>query len=316
MIRSILTRPSILALLAALLLACDLFAQTSVTQGNIVRSINIVPTPEGDYVLQIKGMFNPQVLGKIRVRQKANSTKFTLKLPQSLIDPAGVPGKMITFDDGQPLENVKISEGFASEGGFQLTLEVLSRKVMRTSIIEPITSSLLQVKLIDQAKAMAEANEGENMFSARALKSGGGQTGVMTAKRQKELEAQKQKALKQAAKNANEILKQYQKPIVMHISIVNGTGVMRKGVQLNVFLEKMQKRNLESTLGLKMDVVNTANAKKPNVKTTTIYYKENFLKAALLLASKIEGPQRVLPMLDQYERIGVDVEIYLGTDYK
>ena len=316
MIRSILTRPSMLALLAALLLATDVFAQASVTQGNIVRSITILPTEAGDHILQIKGMFNPRVLGKIRIRQKANSKKFTLKLPQSLVDPAGLPGKLVSFDEGQPLENVAISEGFSGDGGFQLTLEVQSRGVLRTSIIEPITSRLLQVKLVDQNKVLEEANEGENMFSSRALKSGSGRTGVMTAKRKMELEAQKQKALKEAAKIANEILKHYQKPIVMHVSIINGTGVMRKGVQLNVFLEKMQKGSLESQLGLKMDVVNTANAKKPDVKATTIYYKENYLKAALLLSNKIEGPQRVLPMLDQYERIGVDVEIYLGTDYK
>ena len=316
MIRSILTRPSILALLAALLLAPNVFAQTSVTQGNIVRSITILPTDDGNHILQIKGMFNPRELGKIRIRQKANSKKFTLNLPQSLVDPEGLPGKMISFDEDLPLENLTLSEGFSGDGGFQLTLEVLSRSVLQTSILEPITKRLLQVKLVDKNKIEAESDQGENMFSPRALKSGSGRTGVMTAKRKMELEAQKQQALKEAAKSANEILKQYQKPIVMHVSIINGTGVMRKGVQLNVFLEKMQKGSLEARLGLKMDVVNTANAKKPDVKATTIYYKENYLKAALLLSNKIEGAQRVLPMLDQYERIGVDVEIYLGTDYK
>ncbi len=53
-----------------------------------------------------------------------------------------------------------------------------------------------------------------------------------------------------------------------------------------------------------------------NVPRTTVFFRENFLKSALLLAQLMPGEQRVVPMEHQKERVGIDIEIYIGKDYK
>ena len=103
---------------------------------------------------------------------------------------------------------------------------------------------------------------------------------------------------------------------MLQVSRLNGTGYPKRAYQLSVFLGNLQKRNIEETLGMKVDIVNISNAPTERPIETTIYYRENYLKSALHLAGMIDGEQRIVPMLDQAERVGVDVEIYLGKDYK
>jgi len=306
-----------LALMTVLLAGMDVFAQSTVTKGNIVRSITVAPNAQGDHILQIQGLFTAEELASVRVRQKANSTKLTLVLPNTLVDPAGIRSNFITFDEGLPLENITVEEGFNEEGNsFQTTLSIQSRSVLRTKVVEPITAGAFNIELVDAEKAAAAESGGPNMFNEKALKSARTRQEEFSAQRKKELEEQKQSAMDKARKEANEIVKSYQKPVVMHVSIINGTGDTKKGYQLSVFLGTHQQKSIEQELGLKMDMVNISNAKKQDVRETTIFYKENYLKPALMLGQKIAGNQRIVPMLDQHERIGVDVEIYLGTDYR
>ncbi len=316
MMRPIQRLCAIVALLAFTLPGAELLAQSVSTQGNIIRNIVVIPDENEDYILQIKGIFTPQSLSQVRMRHKANSTKMTLILPNTLLDPTNMKRKVVSFDESLPLESVNTTEGYnrkSENPNFQTTLEILSRKVLRTELIEPITSSLLQFRLVDAEKQNRNA---KNMFSDRALKSARDRQEQFSAKRQQELEAQKQQTASKTRSDANEIIKQYQKPVVLQLSLINGTGNPKKGYQLSVYLGNMQKKSLERRLGLKMDVVNIANAKRPEIKESTIFYKENYLKAALTLAQRIGGKQRVMPMQNQHEKIGVDVEIYLGTNYR
>ena len=317
MIRPAIRLAALFTLLVALLLPrVELFAQENVTQGNVIQSITLLPDIGGDYMLQIKGIFNPKELERIRIRQKANSTKMTLVLPQTLVDTKAMGGKQKKFKKGLPLDLINLDESLSGDTGavvYQTTVTVQTRKVLRSEIISPLSEKMIQIKLSDASKP----RRGEkNIYSARALKSSRERQEKFSAERQLKLEKQKQASMKKAKTEATDILKQYQKPVVMQLSIINGTGQHKKGYQLSVYLGSMQKKSIESTLGLKLDVVNIAHAKKKNVRETTIYYKENYLKAALLLAKKISGAQKVVPMLNKNQKIGVDVEIYLGTNYR
>src|SRR3989339_1356532 len=157
-----------LALMTVLLAGMDVFAQSTVTKGNIVRSITVAPNAQGDHILQIQGLFTAEELASVRVRQKANSTKLTLVLPNTLVDPAGIRSNFITFDEGLPLENITVEEGFNEEGNsFQTTLSIQSRSVLRTKVVEPITAGAFNIELVDAEKAAAAESGGPNMFNQK-----------------------------------------------------------------------------------------------------------------------------------------------------
>ena len=77
----------------------------------------------------------------------------------------------------------------------------------------------------------------------------------------------------------------------------------------------LKKEYIEESLGMKLEIINISNAKDMDHPQSTIYFRNNYLKSALFLAKLIKGDQRVIPIQDQLEKQGVDVEIYLGRDY-
>ncbi|MDT8447416.1 MAG: LytR C-terminal domain-containing protein [bacterium] len=302
-----------LAIALAFALPAPAFAQ--VDKGSIIKSITLTPQGE-DYILQIRGILNVAELENIRVRQKPNSNKLTLELPATLVDPEQMPSGFITFGEEVPVENIKLVETVEEVGesdvSFNLDLVVEGKKSLKPEVQKPISETLVRVLLRDYEKVMAELQQKASPDSARNRR----RQERFTKERLKELEAQKQASSEKLQKDAREIIKQYRKPTVMQISLLNGTGYSKRAYQLSVFLGNLQKRNIEEALGMKLDIVNISNAPSERPVDTTIYYRENYLKSALTLATLIDGEQRVVPMLDQTERVGVDIEIYLGKDYK
>lgn len=302
-------------LLFALTITLPAQAIAQVDKGSIVKAITLTPQGE-DYILQIRGILNPAELDQIRVRQKPNSNKLTLEFPSTLVDPEQMPSGFITFGEEVPVENIKLVENIEEVGEsdvkFNLDLILEGKKSLKPEIQKPISETMVRVLLRDYEKVMAELQaktSGPDNRSRRRQER-------FTKERLKELEAQKQASAKQLQKDARELIKQYRKPTVMQISLLNGTGYPKRAYQLSVFLGNLQKRNIEEVLGMKLDIVNISNAPSERPIETTIYYRENYLKSALHLAGMIDGEQRIVPMLDQAERVGVDVEIYLGKDYK
>ncbi|OFX13303.1 MAG: hypothetical protein A2516_02020 [Alphaproteobacteria bacterium RIFOXYD12_FULL_60_8] len=302
-------------LLFALALGCPWSVFAQVNKGSIIQSVTL--TKEGEEViLEIRGLLNAEDLDKIRIRQKPNSNKVTLSLPASLIDPEGMPTALLTFAPEMPVENIKVIENLVEESeedvSFNLDLVVEGKIALKPEILKPVSETLVRIKLEDYEKAMEAAKEKSGPASEQNRR----RQERFTKERLKELEAQKQAAAQTMQKDVRELVSNYKKPAVLQISILNGTGYTQRAYQLSVFLGNLQKTNIEEMVGSKLDIVNISNSPSQRPIDTTIYYRENYLKSALLLAQLIDGEQRVVPMLDQNERIGVDVEIYLGKDYK
>jgi len=288
--------------------------KAQVDQGSIIKSISLKPQGE-DFVLQIRGLLNTKQLAKIKIRQKPNSNKLTLEFPATLADPTSLPSDFLTFQADEPIENIKLVESLKkvgdSEATFNLDLIIEGKKALKPEIIKPISIGAVNIVLKDYEKVMAAI-----AAQSQGTKTRRNQPERFTKARLKELESQKQATAKKAQSSNREFVKQYRKPTLMQISILNGTGYPKRAYQLSVFLGNLQKRRLEESLGMKLDIVNIANAPSERAIDTTIYYRDNYLKPALSLAKLIDGEQRIVPMLGQSERVGVDIEVYLGKDYK
>ncbi len=102
----------------------------------------------------------------------------------------------------------------------------------------------------------------------------------------------------------------------MQISIFNASGYPKRAYGLSVYLGKLKKEYIEESLGMKMEIVNISNAPTMDHSQSSIYFRNNYLKPALFLTKLIKGDQRVIPLKEDSEKQGVDIEIYLGKDYK
>ena len=71
-------------------------------------------------------------------------------------------------------------------------------------------------------------------------------------------------------------------------------------------------------MGLKLEILNISSVREDlRLPRTKIYFRPNFLKAALTFAEMIPGEQVVEPMpLSRLSRLGNDVEIYVGENFE
>ncbi|NQU65720.1 MAG: hypothetical protein HQ517_15775, partial [SAR324 cluster bacterium] len=138
----------------------------------------------------------------------------------------------------------------------------------------------------------------------------------LAAKKKADEEMKAQRTTAKLKKTVEEVLQKYQRPSIMQLSIINASGWQKRAYKLSVFLGREKKKEIEESLGIKLDIVNISNDKNDQHKQSTIYFRNNFLKPALFLAKLIPGEQKLVPISSTRERLGVDIEIYLGMDFK
>jgi hypothetical protein len=98
------------------------------------------------------------------------------------------------------------------------------------------------------------------------------------------------------------------------VAIVNATGAPGLAGRVSVLLTDVRRVALEEQMGMRLDVVN-ASSTSERLPQSVIYYREGFLRAALMIAEELPRDQRMEPMTpEQARRMGVDIEIWLGGE--
>ena len=310
----------LIALIISVGLASSAFAQTDQSsQGNIINQIS-ASSEAGVPVLLVKGVFNPTQLKNSVTVKKGEGQQFTVSIPNALIDPEKITEPFMEFSAQTPLRSVQILENIKEKGDdvvFTVDLVFEGRKNINPELSTPITTSQLMLKLHDPTAMPQKVAQADNSQPVDMKKKEmDDKTRRMATEEQKEAEVGMQKKDKMAKQTADEIIKHYRRPSLMQISIINASGWTKRAYQLSVFLGKLKKKFIEENLGIKLNIVNISTAKDIVQAQSTIYYKENYLKSALFLANIIEGEQRLVPMNPDKERLGVDIEIFLGKDFK
>jgi hypothetical protein len=313
--------------------------QTGTLQGNIIKNISLVSENNKNYLV-IQGILQPDSLTKMTLQ--AADKKFLLGIPDAIVDDESIPNTFIPFEADKPLESIQIDqkqEIVEGELVYKVNLVIQARTSMKPYIIRPITSSEMKFELVGEqqmqqadvtptetqpeptAEPMAEPTAepmaeptAEPMAEPTAepmAEPMAEPTAEPTVDTSAEMETNASVRME-----TQEIIQRFKKPSVMQVSILNASGFSRRAYKLSVYLGKIKKKIIEESLGLKLDIVNIANARSEKYPQSTIYFRENFLKSALFLAELIPGEQKVVPLKNQNEKIGVDIEIFLGKDYK
>lgn len=104
-------------------------------------------------------------------------------------------------------------------------------------------------------------------------------------------------------------------PTAVRVAILNASGNPLRGTELALVLEKYRRRELESLIGLRLELVNVASADTIARGRSELRYRPGFLQAALVIARTMPGDQVVRSMGgDALKKLGIDVEILLGAD--
>jgi len=300
-------------LIFSLFIATVASAQTGTLQGNIIKNISLLSENNKNYLI-IQGILQPDSL--VKTTLQAVDKKFMLGIPNAIIDDESIPNTFIPFDADKPLENIQIDQQQEVVDGelfYKVNLVVQGRVKLKPYLKRPISNSEMKFELV--AEQVKKVVVEEKVASVEAPPPPPPPVEAF-AKPESSSAAPEMTKNTSAGMETQEIIQRFKKPSVMQVSILNASGFSRRAYKLSVYLGKIKKQKIEESLGLKLDIVNIANARSDKYPQSTIYFRENFLKSALFLAELIPGEQKVVPLKNQNEKIGIDIEIFLGKDYK
>ncbi len=289
--------------------------QKQASQGNIIERVS-TSSQKGASILRIRGKLVPGQLDGITIVKKG-ATSFVVSIPNALIDPERIPKSSQKFSLRDPLKNINFTEEIQEKGSdvvFTVNLEIEARKELELELLKPITSSTIRIMMSDSGamKKKTQAKESELAEQKKTEET----ARQMATKKKEKSQMKSRRTTQKAQQTVTEVLQQYQRPSVMQLAIINASGWAKRAHKLSIFLNREKKKDIEESLGIKLDIVNVSNAKDDRHNQSTIYFRDNFLKPALFLARIIPGEQKLVPISRKRERLGVDVEIYLGVDYK
>ncbi len=307
-------------LIVGLFMATNACGQSGISK-SIIKSISLQPN-NNEYFLVIEGLIFPDTLSGMKMKTKGK--KHVLTIPNAARDIESIPSNFRAFEAGEPLENFTIAEQPLTEGddySVQVKLFIQGRNNISWS--DPVkTDSMITYKLISDQQTQPE-QPAQPAQSVQQTQPAQAAQPVQQTQSATNTQVQIQQSIGTVTPSSTstrmetqEIIRRFKKPSVMQVSILNASGFAKRAYKLSVYLGKIKKKIIEESLGLKLDIVNIANSRSDKYPQSTIYFRENFLKSALFLAELIPSKQKVVPLKKKKKKIGVDIEIFLGKDYK
>ena len=114
---------------------------------------------------------------------------------------------------------------------------------------------------------------------------------------------------------------------ILRLNIIGADGVKNvsasKATQLSIFLNEQKREEISQKFGIQFFVNNISLSREVTLNKSIIYYRydENnqnlrFLKEALYIAKLIPSESIIKPMINQQQKHGVDIEIYVGKNLR
>lgn len=304
---------------------------SSVSEGSIITDIYIKIENNQEFLI-IEGVLKPDNLKRIEQKKDTANKRLKLILPDTIIDPEKITSSVINFEADKSIEKIQIikePEKTGSGLAYNTIFHMQARKNLKLITTRRDTSMLkilleevkpkvkeepvqVQAKVTEEVPATKEIPAEEARFEPMTASAS-----TAMADNETELARKNKQSINMSARlKAQKIIQKYRRPKLLRVAILNASGYSQQAYNLSVYLSKVKKKHIEKSLGIKLVVVNIADAKSDKYHQSTIYFRDNSLKSALFLAELIPGEQKLVPLKNQKEKTGVDIEIFLGKDYK
>ncbi|MBF0286675.1 MAG: hypothetical protein HQM14_02560 [SAR324 cluster bacterium] len=300
-------------LLILLLWGTPVHAQSNgMMDGHVLDQVEL--SREGkEAFLVIRGIISPALLSSIKVVQKEDSLHSTISIPNGFFNNVTLP-PTVSFRSGDVLESIQFIEDILENGAggfdFQAKLLVTSSQPVLLNFDESRTNSQQIVYRVIEKGSAGKVNTQREGMQAPLLS---------------ETKEQMSMPKKVGMEDTDKILLHpvsamlvFQRPSVLHLSILNASPRKDAAQRLAILMDRHQRRALENRLDMKLDITNISSVQEQMIlHKTKIYFRPNYLTAALALAHLIPGEQVVEEMsLERRGRLGLDVEIYVGANFE
>lgn len=293
------------AVLGICSLGCLFFSPITQAQemngdGHLLKQLDLVTESNLDFI-RIRGSYLPRLFSKIEVSSNKEMTLVQVVIPQGLSNPQTLPSP-IRFPSRTLIDHVEIEESIQSKQkpiSFSFTLRVIAR--------QPILLAL----------DLTRSNEQQLMFSV-VEKNRTGEVQEPLPPPKKNIDPSHAQIDQTLLLHPVSALLVYQRPTVLQLSVLNASPNPQNAEKLAVLLDQSQRYYLENRIGMKLEITNISSVRESvTLPQTKIYFRPNYLAAALALAQSIPGDQMIEPMpLEHRGKIGIDIEIYVGSNFE
>ncbi len=301
--------------LILLLWGIPVYAQSNgMMDGHVLDQVELSREGKETFLI-IRGIISPALLSSINVVQEEDSLRSIISIPNGFFNNVALPPS-ISFRAGDILESVQFMEDILENAtgnfDFQAKLLVTSRQPVLLNFDESRTNSQqITYRVIEKGAAGKVETQREGVQPPLLSETMEGQ--MREPKRVAPMDDTDKVLLHPVS-----AMLVFQRPLVLHLSILNASPRKDAAQRLAILMDRHQRRALENRLDMKLDITNISSVQEQmTLHKTKIYFRPNYLTAALALASLIPGEQVVEEMsLERRGRLGLDVEIYVGANFE
>lgn len=286
--------------------------QQTLLDGHILDEITLSPEEEDTTLLTLRGVFSLRLLPEIELITQEDSKRWVIVIPKALVNNLSLSDG-ISFPPLSALRNIEIDEEVETAGEdlqFQSSLYLTAAQPVSLSWVEnqtneqQLTFSILREEpeievIVEEVVEMKQPLKPLPLLSERLNVRGSAISG-----------------LDPVLLHPVSAMLLFQRPLTFHLSILNASPNQESAQRLAILLDRHFRKFLEDQLDMRMNITNISSVQEQtSFAKTTIYFRPNYLKAALALATVIPGEQIVERMsLEQRGRLGLDIEIYAGAN--
>lgn len=295
-------------------------AAQELPSGHMLDRLEVIP---GDpSYLTVRGVFDESLFPSIQIQPGQTPGEFQVAIPKAFLNNVTMPERELAFADEDGVQRVELQERISRTGGGNVDFlvdmqvytsesEVMMELDREKSDAQQLAFALkpMRKRLGDQDQQRMNRPTADPSMGDMALSAGRGERQL--------------KPMASSARNAVMLhpvaaLLMYQQPLQLNVSVLNASTRDQNAQRLAILLDRQQRQRLEEQIGMKLEVTNISSVREGMVlPQTKVYFRPNFLKAALALAEVIPGEQVVEQMPSSHKgRMGTDIEVYVGENFE
>ena len=281
----------------------------SLNSGHMLGKFELIEDKEKP-LLSFNGFFEPSQFLNIQINPGNNKTETRIIIPNTFINNLLLKeGEFSSFSSDSILRKVTLNENVKrkANGEIQSSVKIIvstKGKYMIEFDTENSDSRKLTFSLQKLKKNLNTASEGIGILIPQSDENN--------------LENLNNNPRKTILLHPITALMSYRKFDQLKVSVLNASPNYDAAQKLSAMLVRQQKKNIEKRMGMNLKIINISSVNQRTIlKRTKIYFHQNFLRAALILAEVLPGEQVLEPFPESRKsKISNDVQIFVGENFE
>jgi len=272
--------------------------------------------------LTIRGVFDESLFSAIQVESGDTPGKFQVSIPQAFLNNVTLPQREMAFAEEDGVKRVELQEKISRTGGgnvdFLVDMQIFTSTGDVSLELDREKSDGQQLAFALKPMRKRLGSQDRERASSQISDPGIDDMAASAGRGERQLKPMASQARDAVMLHPVAALLMYQQPLQLNVSVLNASTKDQNAQRLAILLDRQQRQKLEEQVGMRLEVTNISSVREGMVlPRTKIYFRPNFMKAALALSEVIPGEQLVEQMPSSHKgRMGTDVEVYVGENFE